>query len=1149
MRNLPLHIILTLSLLQFLPDGVHAQTPGGEEGKSKSDSTLYQWKAGKLKFREVEGERVVFLSDGVRIDHQSATITSLNGKHYVDEKNFILEDNVHAVDSTLHIYGEVGKYFGEENILTIEKNVRCRDRGMVVTCEQGTYNRITRTVFLTGNVVLADSTRELYADTVIYNRDSGIADARGSVIIINPGQDYSISGPHARYDREKAEAYMDDYPVLMFDRSQEEPGRIKASEMFFNLDEDRGTAVRDVRIIKGQTTAECDSAVIYNNQGYVELLGDPESRSGLSEMKGQKIIISYTEREVDTIILPDFGRLSEKPPRGSRWWKDSWIEGDSIIIHLSGQEVDSVRVFGSARAMYYPTESEEGKVSNNFSSGDSMFFRFRRKDLVYVNVSGNTEGIYKYLHIEDDETIDSLAAATDSALTFRDFNGESEKVRYSGIDIEYFADTEDISIDSSATLHYQNKTLGADHIDFNSRLNILKAEGSPVLKEGDQNMYGFEMGYDMERNGGLVTDGSTQYNNGFYRGGHIFKDGKDILKVYHSIYTTCDLKRPHYSFRSDRMKVYMNDKVVSGPITLYLGEMPIFYLPFMANSIRRDRHSGILRPNFDIGLNSRDGRFIRGLGYYWATNDYTDFTITGDFNEKRNVRVHLENRYKVRYLLNGNADFNFMRDFRSRTSEWTVNASHNQTFSKTSSFRSNLRFVSSDQAQSALNSVDDVDQVVDRRIYSRASYNKSWGGIRLGLSANRDQKLNVDSPTQTRVSSTLPSFSLNFPRISLWLGEKHRGGARSIWERALRSISFTPNLRGQRSQRISDAEETTELTASSGFSLSQQHKLLFLNFSPSMSLSWSYSNILSDKVDTAYVRRDSREGEVENEYSMRLGAGLGTTLYGTFYPELGPVRGIRHTFNPSINYSYTPKLREGQVENRSLSYTIRNILDLKIMQGGEVVRKNNVLTWNLSGSYDPDAEKGKRLSNIRSGIRSGLGRYISVSVNQTYDPGEMEIISTSFNTDLSLSGSFSYPAEWSMEKAERIAAAKAGSEKKGEGSGSGGRDWSLAVGYSFSERGGSGSFSSVNSKVDLRGNISLTRGWRVSYSGYYDLEENKFTSQQYTLERDLHCWRASFIHRRFGDQWSYYFQISVKELPDIMYERGKRGIRSSVPYM
>ena len=116
-------------------------------------------------------------------------------------------------------------------------------------------------------------------------------------------------------------------------------------------------------------------------------------------------------------------------------------------------------------------------------------------------------------------------------------------------------------MNNKASLFYENNTLTADHIDFNSKMNILKAEGTPMLEESDQEMYGYEMGYDMG-GGGIVVDGSTQYNKGYYQGKHIFKDGDDILKVYDSIYTTCDLKKPHYSLRANKMKVYIGDKVV-----------------------------------------------------------------------------------------------------------------------------------------------------------------------------------------------------------------------------------------------------------------------------------------------------------------------------------------------------------------------------------------------------------------------------------------------------------------------------------------------------------------------------------------------------------------------------------------------------------
>ncbi len=1125
-----------------------------EDSGARADSAFYKLEAGHLKFREENGNQVIYLSDTVRIYHQTATITSMKGKYYVDEERFVLRNEVHAVDSTMEIFGDVGEYFRTEKTLFIKENVRCRDVGMEILCERARYDREKNEALLTGDVQLSDSTRVLYADTVYYDRVTETADAYGNVVLVNLVEDYAIAGAHACYQRGKQKVVMNTGPVLTFDQSQKFPGRIKAGQMQFNLDKNVGMAVGNVELIKGETRATCDSAVIFNDEGYVELLGEPEASSGLSSMYGSSIELWYDKREVNRIVLPGKGRLTEAPPGGSHWWKDSWIEGDSVIIHLAKENVDSVKIFGNAKAMYYPIESEKNKVSNNYSTGDSMFFKFKYGDLTYVRVSGNANGLYKYLHINDSETIDSLAAKMDTILKYRDFNAESRKIKYGGVNIEYFADTEELSLDNKASLFYENNTLTADHIDFNSKMNILKAEGTPVLEESDQEMYGYEMGYDMG-GGGIVVDGSTQYNKGYYRGKHIFKDGDDILKVYDSIYTTCELKKPHYSLRANKMKVYIGDKVVSGPIKLYIGEIPVFYLPFMANSIRRDRHSGILKPNFDIGMNSRDGRFIRGLGYYWATNDYTDFTVKTDFNEFQNFRIQLDNRYKIRYMLDGNVRLNFMRDFQNKASEWTVNSSHSQTFGKSASFRSNLRFVSSDQAQSALHRAEDVKNIVDRRIYSSASFNKSWGGTRFGLSASRNQKLNVDNPYTNRISGTMPSLTLNFPRISLWFGTKHNDTKRSILERMLRSVAFSPNLSAKRATEESEAKKSTSISANSGVSLSQQHKLLFLNLSPSVSMRWNYSDISYSNIDTSLVDPNSFIDKTKSEFSMSLNSGIGTTLYGTFYPKMGSIRGIRHTFNPSVTYSYTPKLGEGQVERRNVRYSVRNILDLKVLENEKLVKKNNMITWNLGGSYNPDAAEDNRFSNISSNVRTSIGNIISLSLNQSIDPKEKEIVSTSFSTDLSLGGSFSYPGKWKVLKAEKIAAAgsdsvgSADEEDHSKGSAKDQQKWSFNMGYSYSSRNTSYAGKSISSRVNFRGNIKLTKGWQVSYSGYYDLERQEFTNQEYSLKRDLHCWQASFIHREFGGERSYYFQISIKELPDIMYERGKRGLKSSVPFM
>ncbi|MBN2070517.1 MAG: hypothetical protein JW814_03580 [Candidatus Krumholzibacteriota bacterium] len=1263
-----------------------------------SDSTLYKVVANSMQLREVDGAEVTYLRGDVRIDHQSAWITGENGEHYRERKYTNLRGNIHGQDGTMDMYGDLGEYFGFDNLLILIDNVHITDEGMDIVCDRASYDRKNGWVILIGRVRLSDETRVMYADSIFYDRGVEIADATGHVVIIDQIEEYSISGNHGRFFRESREAVIDSNPVLVFDDRSDEKGRIVGKIMHFDMDQSIGSATGDVQMVKGDTRANCDSAAIFNDLQFVELFGDPVATSGSSGMSGEKVILHYNDRGVERIILPHSGRLTDAPAQGSPWREDSWLEGDSLIIYMSEDAVDSVKIFGNARAMYYPYEGDESKVSNNYSKGDSMYFRFREEDLSYVRISGHAEGLYNYLNLGPRQTIDSLAAAIDTTIQFHHFGKNAERVVYKAKKIEYFAEVEDIVLDADAVLDYQNRSLRAGHIVFNSRLNILEAEDGPVLVENEQEMFGLNMGYDLDSAGGLVKGGSTHYDSGYFRGDHIFKDRDKVLKVYHSIYTTCDLKMPHYSMRANKMKIYIGDKIVSGPIRLYIGEIPVFYLPFMANSLNRDRHSGILRPNFDIGINSRDGRFIRGLGYYWATNDYTDFILTTDFNENSNFRFRLDNRYKIRYLLDGNVNFNYFRNFVSNSNEWTIKGKHSQKFGRTASLNADLSFVSSDKAQSSVFSADDVQRVIDRRIYSTASFRKSWGGTSLSLSARRDQKLNVsdDNPYENRVSMTVPSFSLNLPRTSLWQGDNHPESQRGSWEKILRSISFAPNIKGDIKTDESLARKRGKISASSGMSLSQQHKLSFINFSPSVSVRWNYLDVLYDNInedlvvdatralisgdtisvpvnidalsnqfrflvdgiegsllsvtpricntagdlqvlasdieavlfsdgaaievgftDTGggtgyftfrsegygtssslevadagvnpiypligilvgdYDAGSNRTGPVtdtsyNNEVSMSFSSRIGTSIYGTFYPKIGRLRGIRHTFNPTVSYSFTPSLTDKQVESQSVSYTVRNILDFKYLRGEEEVKKNNALSWEMRGTYNPKLQDGKKFSTINSNIRTAIGRLASVRLDHTIDPYEWDILSTNISVSMnqSFSGNFSYGSGWKREEKERIAAA-IGSDKEGSAGDTGsddladefpemrdhdgedpGRDnlngsgnypsWNVSLGYSYSTNYGKFLTRTMSSKVNLNGTLNLTKGWTIKYTAYYDPEARRFTSQMYSINRDLHCWEANFVHRRFGYDWGYYFQIRIKELPDIFYESGKRGLR------
>ena len=1154
MKNFVLTFFSTLCLaVSFGGSGA-----GSQEQSASSDSTVYRVSAARLRWTLEEGERVVYLEGGVRIDHETTTITSLRGRHYPNRRYIVLYDSVRVVDGAAEMTGDVGEYFGERNTVGLDGHVRFNERGWKVRCDRASYNRRTRIARFTGDLSIADSTRTMYADTVVYNREREIADATGRVVIIDDVEDYSVAGKHIRFDRRGRTAVVDVNPILTFDLNSEEKGTVVSRTMRFDVDRKIGVAEGDVQMVKGQTRATCDSATIYDALGKADLTGKPKAMNGASSMSGKRMLLWYTENEVRRIELPDTGRLTEAPKAGSPWKEDSWIEGDSIAVYLSHEKVDSANILGKARAMYYPLEGEANKVSNSYSTGNAMSFVFKNAVLDYIRISGASTGLYKYVNLAPRETIDSLAATVDTTLKFRNFARTSERVQYNADRIEYFAATENVLLRGHSFLKYQNSSLEAKRIDFNSRLNLLEATGNPVLEEDEQRMYGNDMGYDLDTEAGVIVEGSTKYGEGYYQGKDIFKVGTDVLKVYRSTYTTCDLARPHYSFHANKMKVYIDDKIVSGPIFLHIGKIPVFYLPFMVNSLHHARSSGFLKPNFDIGIGSREGRFVQGLGYYWATSDYTDFLLTGDFNERRNVRLHLVNNYSVRYVLNGGARLDFVRDFGSKlngyskTNEWMVESDHSQTFSPSASFTSHLKFVSSDNAQQSINQSQDIERFIDRRVYSTGSYRKSWGGTSLSLSASRDQKLSVKLPTEARVSSTFPSFSLNFPQRTLWFGEKHQRGEQSIWERGLGSVLFTPRISATRTSEESIARKYS--TGATGYNMgfSRQARLGFIGINPSVAMGWSYFKVLKYEVDEKYdsLYPPSTRPPDRNNVSMSFGTEMGTKVYGTVYPRIGSLVGVRHTITPSVRYGFTPKLTASQRRSQSVSWSLDNSIDLKLRKGEQEVKSSDVLAWYLSGSYNPELPADRAFSDIGSTTRLRLGSLMSFNLNNRYATYRGRIVSTDFSMDLNLRGALRYPATWAAPERERIAAAQAEPTEQATPRDPSGTEgprtaggWSLAVGYNYGSS-GEGIYRTKRSNVRYNASGQLSQGWKLTFSGYYDIDARNFTQQSYSLVRDLHCWQASFTHQRTGSDWRYYFEISIKAHPDIKYERGTRAVQS-----
>jgi len=203
------------------------------------------------------------------------------------------------------------------------------------------------------------------------------------------------------------------------------------------------------------------------------------------------------------------------------------------------------------------------------------------------------------------EASDSLkAAAADTS---------SDTVSYSAVRIRYR--NELFSLADGALLKYKGSKLSADSIVYYQGDGVVEAFGAPLIEDkANPPIQGYRMRYNLATKVGTVYYGSSKRDNQTFNGIEVRRQRDGDIYISRGDFSTCDQKPdPHYFFYARRMIVEPNAKVLSGPIVMNIGDVPVAVLPMMVMPLGSGRRSGLLQPKF--GGDQAQGFYITGIGY------------------------------------------------------------------------------------------------------------------------------------------------------------------------------------------------------------------------------------------------------------------------------------------------------------------------------------------------------------------------------------------------------------------------------------------------------------------------------------------------------------------------------------------------------
>ena len=552
-------------------------------------------------------------------------------------------------------------------------------------------------------------------------------------------------------------------------------------------------------------------------------------------------------------------------------------------------------------------------------------------------------------------------------------------VRYQGDTVGFEAATRTMSLvgDSArAAVKRDSTMLVAKTIQYNDSTKMIAARGDTITmrdpERGDDIVGLKEMTYDLVNREGRTQDFSTTANSGedwkvqAHRAAFASDSASDRSTVYgrDGLITSCLDSVPHYHFLAKELKRVSNSVIVARPAILYIGDVPVAWLPFIFQDIRTGRRSGLLTPRAGFSEVVRNSptyrRTIENLGYYFALSDYVDAQVSMDWRSAARataqdpgwVRLNGELRYRWldRFLSGGIAVSR--NSISSGSRNLALSWSHQQEFSSRTRFTTNMNYMTNTQVgrQTTINPM-----MALATISSQANLSRQQGPFAINVGGTQRQYLgrdqidrdfpsvNVASKPLTLGENFVVTPSLAFStseRLKLdavgdftWAYQNTPAGLDStrlrrdsrtttlqmglpfkVWDFQVQA-DFRLNDQANEFPEIKTVPDPLDPTRSIDRVYARTFKSsadynLSVGLPQFLKGTWNFAPLVAlSNVDPSgtFVRSERTNGAwVTQSKRVSYGAGVSPTLY-RLLPGIGPVERIRHAISPTLSWSYSPE--------------------------------------------------------------------------------------------------------------------------------------------------------------------------------------------------------------------------------------------------
>ena len=669
----------------------------------------------------------------------------------------------------------------------------------------------------------------------------------------------------------------------------------------------------------------------------------------------------------------------------------------------------------------------------------------------------------------------------------------------------------------------QDVILRADQASFNTLTREVWAQGDVRLYRNGQEWKAPALYYNLDTHA-VKTDEAWGFFKPVYLHGHqLSQIASNHYAIAQATASTCDHDQPHYRLQATHADIYTGERIVMHNCTLWLGNVPVLWIPAMIWSLTDDTPPVAI----NAGSTSRWGFFVTTT---------TDLRLNSNFD----LAVNLDERTKRGFAPGANLKYQFDNgNVVGSLRGYYINDADPLDDADIAAGRAlpTNRYISEWQHKQFF--ADDLSLTVDLNRQSDADvYNDFLNGE---YSANREPYSVIDvtkrGENYTLSALARPQFNSFFaeaerlPELK-WAVNRTRIGPTPVFYEGESSAGYYANVAGNSNYNASVLGTATaaQFTGSTT-RMDTFHQLVcpltffdWLNITPRAGGRYTY-----------YARDFS--SNTNSNGLKRFVADLGTEMSFKFTRTWTDARsdrfgidGLRHIMEPFADYQWVPA---PSVATNSI-FQFDTVRSITLANGSSLpVTRYTPLEFPANNAIDAIS----REDIVRFGLRQRLQ---TRRENQPWDLLEVaawtdfHLERTDGETDFNnIFGNMTVrPTNWlTLDAFTRYDIQQAVvQEFNTDIRVSNGDRWSVGLGTRYLRD------DSNLVSVDLT--YRLTRRWVAQISERVDMQNGQWQDQDYVLRQELHDWYINYGFRYRqqlvgGDEKAFYISAMLKAYPAV----------------